>query len=89
MTAHMPIAPDGRGSRAVLRIALPAWGYGRKAPTPNLEPKRTSREEFQRLLDGALGPHDLGPLKFTKAERRQLAISRRVRKALYELPFEA
>ena len=84
----MTIAPAERDARAVFRIAIPAWGYDRRRQAQEPEPVRTSREEIQRLLDGAMGPGDLQPLRFTKSERRQLAISRRVRRALYGVPLE-
>ena len=82
MSIELPIAPCVRESRAVLRIAIPSWRRGRHAEVPVVD-DTPCREDYQQLLNGALEPADVGVLRLTKAERRQLSISRRVRDALY------
>lgn len=87
MTVHSEIAPSGRGTRAVLRIAIPSFGQERRIAEPRPSPMPPTREEFKRLLDGALQPADLLQLRLTRSERRQLSIARRVRSALYDSPL--
>lgn len=83
MTAHFPIAPSGRGSFAGLRIAVPTWGAMAPTDVQSQHPPRPTREEFKSLLDGALSSDDLLHQPLSRSERRQLAVSRRLRKALY------
>lgn len=86
MTIQTPITPGGREQRPVLRIAIPSWRAVRTTQEPLPEPKRPSREEFKRLLDTALDQRGFTQLRLSKAERRQRAIMRQVREALYGSP---
>ena len=89
MTVHVHIAPEARGKRAVLRIAIPAWGRAARDEAAELEPELPNRDDFKRLLDGALGPDDMTLMQMTRNERRQRAVTRRLRNALYGVAAEA
>lgn len=78
--------PDAADGRAVLRIAIPSWRRGRQQDVRLIEPAIPRREDYQQLLDSAVKPVDTTILRLTKAERRQLSVSRRVRDALYGSP---
>ena len=68
--------------QARVRIAVPAWNFTQQIPAA--EAKRPPGvDDFKRLLDAALRPKDLTPLRLTKDERRQLDVARRLRVALY------
>lgn len=72
--------------RAVLRIAVPAWApaFGKSATTTTTtETRASNREEFKRLLDAALNPSDRIVRRWTRGERQQVVITRKLRSALY------
>ena len=75
----------GLQSKAVLRIAVPAWApsFGKSATTTTTEKRAPTREEFKRLLDAALNPSDRMLRRMTRRERQQIAITRKLRSALY------
>lgn len=77
-------------SRPRLRIAIPAWGRG-TAPTEQVHrmPEPVRVEEIQSLLKAALNPREITPLRLTRNERRQMQMSRRLRRALYEVAESA
>ena len=79
------IREDGKGSRSVFRIAVPVWGMSQpKAPTP--QAAEPTREDFEQLLKSALSAEELRKTGLGADERRQLAIARRIRDALYGQP---
>ena len=82
MSYECPAVPSARESRPVLRIAVPSWRPGPRQDRPAVE-ETPRREDYQHLLDNAVRPVDVTILRLTKAERRQLSVSRRVRDALY------
>lgn len=82
MSYHAPVPGQ---SRALLRIAIPSLRH-RHQHAVSPEPARPSRDEFQRLLDGALERAQVIQFHLTKTERRQLAAQRRLRNALYDDP---
>ncbi|MEM9343612.1 MAG: hypothetical protein AAGA87_11260 [Pseudomonadota bacterium] len=69
--------------RARVRIAVPAWNFTQRIPVA--EAKRSPGvDDFKRLLEAALQPKDLTPLRLTRNERRQLDVAHRLRVALYD-----
>ena len=71
---------------ARLRIAIPAWRVGKSRAIEADEPAAPGFADFKELLDTALQPSDLTELRLTRAERRQLAMARRLRRVLYDTP---
>jgi len=69
--------------QARVRIAVPAWNFTQRIPVSEVK-RSPGVDDFKRLLDAALQPKDLTPLRLTRDERRQLDISRRLRVALYD-----
>jgi hypothetical protein len=79
------IREDGPKTRAVLRIAVPVWGrVTRTAEVP--APAEPTREEFETLLKTTLRAEELRKTGLDNDARRQLAISRKIRSALYGQP---
>lgn len=79
------IREDGRKTRAMLRIAVPVWGRVTRTPEP-ATPEDQTREEFETLLKTTLRAEELRRTGLDSDERRQLAITRKIRSALYGQP---
>ncbi len=77
------IREDGASARPVLRIAVPSW-RPRSLVATGSERSLPRREDFKRLLDSALDNSERIHCKMTRAERKQLAVSRKIREALYK-----
>ncbi len=69
----------------MLRIAVPVWGRAPRKPEPVVNEEPT-REEFETLLKTTLRAEELRKTGLDSDERRQLAISRKIRSALYGQP---
>ncbi|MDU8944859.1 hypothetical protein [Ovoidimarina sediminis] len=80
LSASADLAP------ARLRIAIPAWRIGARRTAEVEGPVAPGIADFKELLDTALDPTDLTELRLTRSERRQLALARRLRRALYDAP---
>lgn len=70
--------------QARVRIAVPAWNFTQQVPVAEAE-RTPGVEDFKRLLEAALTPSDLAPLRLTRNERRQMDVARRLRIALYDV----
>lgn len=81
---ELPLEVTEDLSRPRLRIAIPTWG--RTADDDervHRMPEPVRIEEIRSLLDASLNPREITPLRLTRGERRQLQMSRRLRRALY------
>jgi hypothetical protein len=76
---------DDLPPQAVLRIAVPAFipRFHRSKTAPVADNATARREEFKRLLDAALNAKDDLLPRYSKLERRQIAMTRKLRAALY------
>lgn len=85
MEIEHTIREDGGQTRAMLRIAVPVWGR----PKSDIEPvnvEEPTREDFEHFLKSTLKAEELRKTCLKPDERRQLAITRRIRDALYGQP---
>ena len=78
------IRHDKAPARPVLRIAVPTWASAfQRNSTETKEVRAPTREEFKRILDAALHPNERIYNRLSRAERKQVAVTQKLRVALY------
>ena len=83
-TTTTAIRHDGARLRPMFRIAVPAWApSGRKPKDADEADRAPCREDFKRMLDAALDSNERMHRRMTRRERQQIAVTQKLRQALY------